>query len=290
MTDRRAPTAVPLIRRRPGCAGPAERVGTGEGAGVGGGARWRAAGPGPGWRSRPRARVVSLPAGRRTVSCWASEVSSSVSRRSRSRCPPGRSIRRTSRWGTVLPVQALGEVGAGDGREAGGEPRGVLDGRCEPDVEGPLVRDGVPAGEERPGPGAGEHVAGEVGASPPSSPPAPIAEGSRRCARGGRPAGRSPRRFRVRRGGAPPARPVGPPGTAVRAWSGRRTRRPWSSRGTAGDCAPGRRGRARRRARAGSAARAPTGFRARSRAARAGPPDRAGGATAGECRGNSPPQ
>lgn len=61
-----------------------------------------------------------------------------------------------------VAVQAAGEVGAGDGGEFGGEPREVLDGWCEPQVEGLFVRDVVPVGEERPGAGVGEDVAGEV--------------------------------------------------------------------------------------------------------------------------------
>ncbi|GGT12144.1 hypothetical protein GCM10014713_00690 [Streptomyces purpureus] len=53
-----------------------------------------------------------------------------------------------------VPGEAVGELGPGHGGELGGEPFEVLEGRRLPQVEGQLVRDVVPVGEERPGPGS----------------------------------------------------------------------------------------------------------------------------------------
>lgn len=61
-----------------------------------------------------------------------------------------------------VAVHAAREVRAGAGGEFGGQPFGVLDGWSEPQVEGLLVRDLLPVGEEHPGAGVGEDVAGEV--------------------------------------------------------------------------------------------------------------------------------
>lgn len=69
-----------------------------------------------------------------------------------------------------VPVQAPGELGAGDGCELRGEPFVGVEGWAEPQVEGPLVRDVVPVGEDRPGAGVGEDVPGEVRGSESSIP------------------------------------------------------------------------------------------------------------------------
>ncbi len=76
---------------------------------------------------------------------------------------PGRVVEaeRPTSWNHV-PVQAAGEVGAGDAGEFRGEPLGVPRGRTEPQVEGLLVGDVVPVGEELPCAGVGEDVARQI--------------------------------------------------------------------------------------------------------------------------------
>lgn len=121
-------------------------------------------------RSRPAerpaspstARAVASPAGRKTTNCWASSGSSRGSRTSSSSHPDGWWSRRGPRRGTTCRFSRRVKSGPAAGDEFRGEPLEARPRRPVPQLEGPLVRDLVPVGEERTGPGVGEDVAGEV--------------------------------------------------------------------------------------------------------------------------------